>query len=122
MTPAQSAIAARLKDRLAAGSLTADELQEGIAALLSNSARHQDLLYLQTATTAPAAPVVGMTLIEGGKLVAPPDNPDDWPYQSVLDAIDDGWRVISFPNMALLAVAADDPHGLGLEFILEKWH
>ena len=58
---------------------------------------------------------------QGGAIVAPPDDPDDWTYQSALDAINDGWRVISFPNMALLALSADDPHGLGFEFILEKW-
>ena len=59
-----------------------------------------------------------MTRVAGGKIVEPPDA---WPYQTPLDAINDGWRVIAFPNTALLALSADDPQGLGFEFILEKW-
>ena len=62
-----------------------------------------------------------MTLVQNGEMIAPPADADAWPYQNVLDAINDGWRVVSFPNMALLALSADDPQGLGFEFILEKW-
>ncbi|MEE3260047.1 MAG: hypothetical protein VX293_12630 [Candidatus Latescibacterota bacterium] len=121
MTSAQNQIAARLEGDFAAGQLSADGLRAALEALLQDTARRQDLLYLHATSTAPSASVVAMTLVEGGAIVAPPDDPDDWPYQSALDAINDGWRVISFPNMALLALSADDPHGLGFEFILEKW-
>ena len=61
-----------------------------------------------------------MTLVQNGEMIAPPTDADAWPYQNVLDAINHGWRVVSFPNMALLALSADDPHVLGFEFILEK--
>ena len=43
----------------------------------------------------------------------------DWPYQSVLEAIRDGWRVVQFPNLALL-MDESRTYGLGCEFILEK--
>ena len=121
MTPEQSEFAARLESALEAGELSSDELREGLSTLLQSSARRQDLLYIQTTSTAPSSPAVGMTLVQNGEMIAPPADADAWPYQNVLDAINDGWRVVSFPNMALLALSADDPHGLGFEFILEKW-
>ena len=121
MTLEQSEISARLESALEAGELSSAVLREGLSALLQRSARRQALLYIQTPTTAPSSPAVGMTLVQNGKMIAPPTDADSWPYQNVLDAINDGWRVVSFPNMALLALSADDPHGLGFEFILEKW-
>jgi len=60
-------------------------------------------------------------LIEDGVLKEGPANSEDWPYQTVLDAVGDGWRIISFPNMALLTVDDREFHGLGFEFILEHW-
>ena len=51
----------------------------------------------------------------------PKPTPDDgWPYATVIDAIRDGWRVISFPNMAL-SLDENRTYGLGFEFILERW-
>ena len=44
---------------------------------------------------------------------------DEWPYNSVLEAMDDGWHVIKFPEMALM-LQEDKTFGLGCEFILEK--
>ena len=44
---------------------------------------------------------------------------DEWPYNSVLEAMNDGWRVIKFPEMALM-LQEDKTFGLGCEFILEK--
>jgi hypothetical protein len=61
-----------------------------------------------------------MMLIMDGKCVEPPADPNEWPYKSVLDAMKDGWRVISFPNLALLMDPVQ-PQSLGCEFILEKW-
>ncbi len=45
---------------------------------------------------------------------------DDWPYEKVVDALRDGWRIISFPDMAL-SLDENRTYGLGFEFILEKW-
>ena len=119
MTPGQSAIAARLEGERATGTLSAEGLRAGLAALCAD--RRQDLLYLHATSTSPASQIVAMTLVAGGKIVEPSANPDDWPYQTPLDALNDSWRVIAFPNTALLALSADDPQGLGFEFILEKW-
>ena len=79
----------------------------------------QDLLYLQAAHSSPAAPVLGMLLVENGDISEGPPNPADWPYRTVLDAIRDGWRVIQFPNLALLGDGSRTV-GLGCEFILER--
>jgi len=83
-------------------------------------AKRQSLLYLQLRNTNPGSQVLGMSLFIAGKMVEPPADPKDWPYQSVLAAIEEGWRVISFPNLALLMDEAV-PQTLGCEFILEKW-
>ena len=43
----------------------------------------------------------------------------DWPYKTVLDAINEGWRVIRFP-VQLPVGHTQDTH-ITCEFILEKW-
>jgi hypothetical protein len=86
---------------------------------MSDVRQKQDLLYLQTLFSSVTSKVNGMSLIQGGEVVPSPENPDDWPYQSVLDAINDGWRVISFPNLALM-MDNSETYGMGCEFILEK--
>ena len=60
-----------------------------------------------------------MRLIRDGEVVYPLPPPEDWPYKTVLEAINDGWRVVKFPR----AFAADDEsrtYGLSCEFILER--
>ena len=102
--------------------LTEASLRKGIADIVgSENPKRQDILYLQAVTTSPGAAVVGMLLVEDGELREGPPNSEDWPYQTVLEAIRDGWRIISFPNMALLAVDEKEFYGLGAEFILERW-
>jgi len=61
-----------------------------------------------------------MRVLIDGEFDDGPDEPEDWPYKSVLEAIRNGWRVISFPNLALL-MDESKTYGLGHEFILEKW-
>ena len=79
----------------------------------------QDLLYLQTNSTALDAGVLGIRLVVDGQLVNLPEDPAEWPYQSVLEAIRDGWHVVQFPNLALL-MDESKTYGLGCEFILER--
>ena len=89
-------------------------------ALAGNGPRQrQDVLYLWTLFSSVTSKVNGMALIQDGAVQPCPEDPDDWPYRSVLEAMNDGWRIIGFPNMALLM---DDSktYGLGNEFILEK--
>lgn len=104
------------------GTLTEASLRKGIVDIVGmDNPKRQDVLYLQAVTTSPGAAVVGMLLVEDGELREGPPNPEDWPYQTVLDAVREGWRIISFPNMALLAVDEKEFYGLGAEFILERW-
>ncbi|MBK36803.1 MAG: hypothetical protein CME26_14910 [Gemmatimonadetes bacterium] len=79
----------------------------------------QDLLYLQTNSTALDAGVLGIRLVVDGQIVNLPEDPAEWPYQSVLEAIRDGWQVVQFPNLALL-MDESKTYGLGCEFILER--
>ena len=121
MTETQKEIMNSLMDELERGELTPAQLCQGITDLIGqNSRKPQDILYLQARNTSPESQVVGMMRIEGGKRVVCPPDPEDWPYQTVLDAVKDGWQIISFPNMSLLAVDEKEVYGLGFEFILER--
>ena len=122
MTETQKEVAGNLIAELEASTLTTDRLRQGIEEIAQqNGRKQQDLLYLQTSNTSPHSQVVGMMLIQDGVRSEGSLDAEEWPYQTVLDAVQDGWRIISFPNMALLAMNHDDSHGLGFEFILEKW-
>jgi hypothetical protein len=61
-----------------------------------------------------------MALVQNGRIVEVPDDPNDWPYKTPLEAIRDGWRVIQFPNLALM-MDETRTYGMGCEFILERW-
>jgi hypothetical protein len=102
-----------------AGTLDEEKLRNALDWLTVNGTGHQDLLYLQAGSAAVSSQVVGMFTVEDGEIDEGPPDPDDWPYQSVLDALKDGWRIIKFPELALLL---DDTklHGPGVEFILER--
>ena len=112
--------------QLRRGSLTEDDLQ----AILDDAdqpredmrapAFRQDLLYLQTRSTAIDYPVLGMKILEDGNLSDGPRDPEEWPYKTVLDAVQDGWRIIKFPEMAVL-LDESRSYGLACEFILERW-
>ncbi len=104
--------------------LRAGTLQESTLAAIRDeiaSARQarQDPLYLQAAGTSLDAEVIGMRMVTDGELSDGPDDPDAWPYQTVLDALRDGWRIIEFPNLALL-LDESRTYAYGAEFVLEK--
>ena len=110
-------------DKLRAGTLVEADLQQALNRLDGtsddNSPKQQRLLYLNTGNTGVDSQVLGMALVENGEILEGPDDVDEWPYNSVLEAMDDGWRIIKFPEMALL-LQEDKTFGLGCEFILEK--
>ena len=106
-------------DEFERGQLTKKSLYTGLEKSEQTIPQRQDLLYLQTSGTSLSSGVHGILLVENGQVSEIPSNPDDWPYQSVLEAIKDGWHVIQFPNMALL-MDESRTYGLGCEFILEK--
>ncbi len=122
MTETQKETMETLVAELQQGTLTETSLREGVADIVgTDDPKRQDILYLQAVTTSPGAAVVGMLLVEDGELREGPPDPEDWPYQTVIEAVRDGWRIISFPNMALLTVDEKEFYGLGAEFILERW-
>lgn len=98
------------------GALTREQLSEAFDQVLSG--KRQDLLYAQAVETGLDSRWIGMSMMIDGELMEPDD--DDWPYSSTIDAIKDGWRVISFPNTSL-SLNENRTYGLGFEFILEKW-
>ena len=110
-------------DKLRAGTLVEADLQQALGRLDGtsddDSPKQQRLLYLNTGNTGVDSQVLGMALVENGEILEGPDDVDEWPYNSVLEAMDDGWRIIKFPEMALL-LQEDKTFGLGCEFILEK--
>ena len=86
----------RCVEELGAGTLTASSLRR--IAELQGASTVQDILYLQATTTSPTSEIVGMRIIENGEISDGPHDPDDWPYQTVLEAVRDGWRVIKVPR------------------------
>jgi len=106
-------------EALKQGRLTEDSLRQALE-LPGAAGKHQDLLYLQASTTSVVSSVVGMSMVCAGEVIEGPAAPEQWPYQTVLAAIQDGWRVIKFPELALLLIG-EGTVGLGCEFILEKW-
>ena len=81
----------------------------------------QWLLYLHAATPGIRSQVIGMALHEPieGSVTEIVTEEQDWPYNTVHDAILDGWQVIHFPNQR---TEFDDREIdiLGYEFILQK--
>ena len=115
----QDTISACLEE-LRNGELTETKLKNTLQQLAQGGSKRQDLLYLQTQGSSLGAAVHGMALVQDGEILEGPPNVEEWPYRSPLEAIRDGWRVIQFPNMALM-VDESRTYGLGCEFILERW-
>jgi hypothetical protein len=120
MTATLEELVEQCAEQLRQGVLTEAGLRRIIGERAAPSTGRQDLLYLQASNTSVQSGVHGMLLVQHGEVSEGPPDPDDWPYKTVLDAIRDGWRVISFPNLALL-LDDSSTYGLGCEFILEKW-
>ena len=110
----------RCIDELGQGRLTEQGLHRVTEVLDRAKPRLQQLLYLQADASSLGSSVVGMRIVENGEMSDGPSDPDDWPYQTVLDAVRDGWRIIKFPEMALM-LDEERAYGLGCEFILERY-
>ena len=96
-----------------------DQLHQIISA--NRSGTRQRLLYLHAATPGIRSQVIGMALHEPvqGSVTEIVTEEQDWPYNTVHDAILDGWQVIHFPDQR---TEFDDREIdiLGYEFILQK--
>ena len=96
-----------------------DQLRQIISA--NRSSTRQRLLYLHAATPSIRSQVIGMALHEPvqGAVTEIATAEQEWPYNTVHDAILDGWQVIHFPDQR---TEFDDREIdiLGYEFILQK--
>ena len=108
----------RCIDELKRGTLTEKGLRR-IAEVAGQVRPVQDILYLHTTVNSLNSDVLAMRIVDNGEISDGPEDPDDWPYQSVLEAIRDGWRVVKFPELALM-MDESRTYGLGFEFILER--
>ena len=88
---------------------------------MSDSQPRQRLLYLHARTPSVFSEILGLTLIEpvaGFKTEISAEEPQ-WPYQTVHDALVEGWQIVQFPH--LQAPFDDrDLDVIGYEFILQK--
>ena len=104
-------------EKLKAGELTEADLRGVTTALNSEK---QLLLYLYSKSTNLRSPLGGWALYDA----TAPDEPvlpsQDVPYASVLDAVNDGWRIVQFPRPELYNFSDVDNTYLTYEFILEK--
>lgn len=88
---------------------------------MSDTQPRQRLLYLHARTPSVFSEILGLTLIEpvaGFKVELSAEEPQ-WPYQTVHDALVEGWQIVQFPH--LQAPFDDrDLDVIGYEFILQK--
>ena len=120
MMDVQTSETDKILERFRQGQLTEQDLRQALQRRGPGGGKRQDLLYLAATNTAVTAPLLSISLVQDGQLVGGLTGAGEWPYGSVLDAIRDGWRVIKFPELALLLYEGKTA-GLGCEFILEKW-
>jgi len=96
-----------------------DQLHQILSA--NRSGARQRLLYLHAATPGIRSQVIGMALHEPveGSVTEIMTEEQEWPYNTVHDAVLDGWQVIHFPDQR---TEFDDREIdiLGYEFILQK--
>ncbi len=111
----------RIRKRFEDGELTVEDIDRalGLARDVSGDLK-QSLLYLQAPTTNPHSAVVGISIYEDGADSDGLDENGEFRYRSIKEALDDGWRIIKFPE-ASLAMREQDTYGLGYEFVLERW-
>ena len=111
----------KTRAKLENGGIQAADLDE-LTQILSGCRKHtrQRLLYLHASTPSVRSQVIGMALHEPvHESVTEITTEVEWPYQTVHDAILDGWQVIHFPDQR---TDFDDREIdiLGYEFILQK--
>ena len=105
-------------EKLKTGELMENDLRRVTTVLNSEK---QLILYLYSKSTNLRSPLGGWALYDP----TAPDEPvlpsQDVPYASVLDAVNDGWRIVQFPRPELYNFTDVDNAYLTYEFILEKF-
>ena len=105
-------------EKLNAGELTETDLR-GVTDILVG--KKQLILYLYSKSTNLRSPLGGWALYDATATDEPVLPSQDAPYTSVLDAVNDGWRIVQFPRPELYNFTDVDNAYLTYEFILEKF-
>ncbi len=105
-------------EKLEAGELTETDLRSVTTVLNSEK---QLVLYLYSKSTNLRSPLGGWALYDATASDEPMLPSQDAPYASVLDAVNDGWRIVQFPRPELYNFTDVDNTYLTYEFILEKY-
>lgn len=100
------------------GGLNDGDLDQ-LEALMENQ-RPARIMYLTARSINMRSGIVGWAVFvpgEGPELKLPSDEP---PYESVLEAVADGWRVVQYPINKLYEYKDLENDYVGFDFILEK--
>ena len=111
---------AESRRKLESGALEGRDLDQ-LESLLENPPRPK-IMYLTARSTNMRSGIVGWVVFVPGekpKLRLPGDEP---PYDSVLEAVADGWRVVQYPIPKLYEYKDLENDYVGFDFILEKWN
>jgi len=90
--------------------------------VLLESPLRPKIMYLTARSTNMRSGIVGWVVFVPGEkpeLRLPGDEP---PYDSVLEAVADGWRVVQYPIPKLYEYKDLENDYVGFDFILEKWN
>ena len=80
----------------------------------------QLILYLTARSTNLRSGIVSWVLYDATKEHEPTLPSEEMPYDSVLEAVADGWHVIQFPVINLYDYKDQENDYIGFDFILEK--
>ena len=105
------------RKKLQAGDFTEADLQR-LEVLLTKP--RQMVLYLYSKSTSMRSAIASWALYDPTVSYEPTLPSQDAPYDSVIEAVNDGWRIVQFPRAELYQFSDIDNAYLGYEFILEK--
>ncbi|MBT5875213.1 MAG: hypothetical protein HOH43_17470 [Candidatus Latescibacteria bacterium] len=80
----------------------------------------QSILYLYSKSTNMRSQIAGWAFYDPSEADEPTLPSDDAPYDTVIDAVADGWRIVQFPIPDLYKFSDVKNQYLGYEFVLEK--
>ena len=105
------------RKKLQAGEFTKADLQR-LETILTEP--RQMVLYLYSKSTNMRSAIASWALYDSTVPYEPTLPSQDVPYASVIEAVNDGWRIVQFPRSELHQFSDVDNTYLGYEFILEK--
>ena len=108
---------AESRQKLQTGDFTEADL-EALETLLTEP--RQLVLYLYSKSTNMRSAIASWALYDSTVPYEPTLPSQDVPYDSVIEAVNDGWRIVQFPRAELYQFSDVDNTYLGYEFILEK--